>query len=457
MATSPWPVMLLCGVSSLAMAVEDDWTRREAAGHISVEDATWPVAQEVWLTGATVMPVTREPIENGTIGIRDGRIVYVGTDAPPAGARVIDATGKYITPGLIDTHSHLGVYPSPNLHAHADGNEMVAPETPAAWAEHGVWPQDPGFDRAIAGGITTLQILPGSANVIGGRGVVLRPVAMRGSRAMRFPGAPDTVKMACGENPKRVYGQRGGPYTRMGNVAHLRAAYAEAKAAMEGGDGGGRKRKGASAEGRGSDDLGLQTLIGVLRGDILLQVHCYRADDMLGYMQVGEEYGFSIRSFHHAVEAYKIRDILADKQVSVSTWSDWWGFKAEAFDAVLPNAAMVADAGGRAIIHSDSAIGVQRLNQEAAKAWQDGIDAGFEHSASEALRWVTVNPAWALGIHEETGSLDVGLRGDIVVWSSHPLSTYAVADQVFIDGHRVHDAEHPVNRSDFLRGWEVRP
>jgi len=197
-------------------------------------------------------------------------------------------------------------------------------------------------------------------------------------------------------------------------------------------------------------------LIGVLRGEILPQVHCYRADDMLSFLQLADEFGFSIRSFHHALEAYKIRDILAEKEVSVSTWADWWGFKLEAYDGIPHNAALVAESGARAIIHSDSSVGIQRLNQEAAKAYYSGVHAGLNVDENEALRWITANPAWALGIDSEVGTLETGKRGDVVVWNGHPFSHYSSAHVVFIDGVRVHDsATNPSPWSDFLTGQEV--
>ncbi|MCB9743990.1 MAG: amidohydrolase [Alphaproteobacteria bacterium] len=447
----------------------DSLAQIDARGTRDVEPRPLVEAPAVLLTGATVMTVTGETHAPGWVLMRDGRIEALGAGAPPSDlgdAHPIDVSGYFITPGLIDTHSHLGVYPSPGANAHSDGNEASNPTTPGVWAEHSVWPQDPGFEAAVAGGITTLQILPGSANLIGGRGVIMRPIPTRGSRAMRFEGAPETLKMACGENPKRVYGDHkgGAPSTRMGNLRGQRAAFAQAEAYLKKWQDYAEAVETWNAEG-GEDepepperDLEMETLAGVLEGRVLPQVHCYRADDMVSFLQVADEFGFQVRSFHHALEAYKIRDILAEQQVAVSTWADWWGFKLEAYDGIEANAAMVHDAGGIAIIHSDSATGIQRLNQETAKALRAGREAGLEISEEEALRWITWNPAWALGLEEETGSLEPGKRGDLVVWSGHPFSVYSAAELVFIDGALRYDrSRRDIPWSDFELGWEVAP
>jgi imidazolonepropionase-like amidohydrolase len=423
----------------------------EASGHRLVETRVTTTAPLVALINATVLTATGARYSPGHV-VFDDRIRAVGPGHPPeefANATHIDAAQHVVTPGLIDTHSHLGVYASPGAKAHSDGNEMTNPVTPGVWAEHSTWPQDPGLELAIAGGITTLQILPGSGNLIGGRGVVLHMVPHRGSRAMRLPGAPDTLKMACGENPKRVYGKRkSAPSTRMGNLRAQRQAFANAQSYVK------RLNKGEPP----ARDLNMETLAGVLAGKILPHVHCYRADDMLSFLQVADEFGFRVRSFHHALEAYKIRDILAEKEVSVSTWADWWGFKMEAYDGVPGNAAMVHAAGGRAIIHSDSAIGIQRLNQEAAKAMHTGQRIGLSVGEDAALRWITLNPAWALGVDDQVGSLEVGKRADLVVWDKTPFSVYASARWVFVDGHLRHNVDRDDPPwSDFVRGQEVTP
>ena len=353
---------------------------------------------------------------------------------------VIEAAGKWVTPGIIDNHSHLGVYPSPSVSAHGDGNEISGAVTSEVWAEHGIWPQDPGFPRALAGGVTSMQILPGSANLFGGRGVTLKNVPARTVQGMKFPDAPYTLKMACGENPKRVYGYGGGrfpggaPYSRMGNVAGYRMAWAKAveykrkwdKYAEDGGD-------------PPTRDIELDTLMGVLNGDILVHMHCYRADEMAQIIDMSKEFGYKVTSFHHAVESYKIADILAENDVCSAMWADWWGFKMEAYDGVRENIPMVHKAGACAIVHSDSDIGIQRLNQEAAKALSDGRRAGIEISKADAWQWLSANPAKSLGVFDQTGSLEAGKDADVVIWSGDPFSVYSQAETVFVDGAMMYE------------------
>jgi imidazolonepropionase-like amidohydrolase len=441
----------------------------EERGLQAVEKKTETEPHKVLLVGATVMTATGDVFPGGSVAMSNGRITYVGQERPQLedGYRVVDAEGKWITPGLIDTHSHLGVYPSPSARAHSDGNEATAPTTPGVWAEHSFWPQDPGIERAVAGGVTTIQALPGSANLIGGRGVTLELAPQRGSRAMRFPDAPETLKMACGENPKRVYGGRkSAPSTRMGNLRGQRTAFLKAEKLRAEwdewekaeADKGKRRKHRRQAQKQGSPperDLDLETLVGVLRGDILPQIHCYRADDMLSMLQLADEFGFSIRSFHHALEAYKIRDILAEREVSASTWADWWGFKMEAYDGIEENAAMLHEAGGRAIIHSDSALGIQRLNQEASKAMWAGRHAGIDITEDDALTWISLNAAWALGIDDVTGSLVEGKRADLVVWDGSPFSVYSQAESVYVAGALTYDRSAPSIWSDYEIGQGV--
>ncbi|MEL6829357.1 MAG: amidohydrolase [Pseudomonadota bacterium] len=402
-------------------------------------------SQSVLLRGATVLDGVGGRLESGDVLLVDGKVQAIGASLEgPADATIVDATGRWVTPGIIDNHSHLGVFPSPSVSAHGDGNEISAPVTAEVWAEHGVWPQDPGFSRALAGGITSLQILPGSANLFGGRGVVLKNVPSRTVQGMKFPGAPYTLKMACGENPKRVYGYGGGaypggaPYSRMGNIAGYRTAWAKA---VE------YKRKWETYEVDGGDppdrDLELDTLMGVLEGDILVHMHCYRADEMAQIMDMSREFGYQVTSFHHAVESYKIADLLADYGACSAMWADWWGFKMESYDGIRENIALVHNAGACAIVHSDDDIGIQRLNQEAAKALADGNKAGLSISRAEAWQWLSANPAKSLGVFDQTGSIEAGKQADIVVWSGDPFSTYTQADLVFVDGALLYDRFDP--------------
>jgi imidazolonepropionase-like amidohydrolase len=387
-------------------------------------------------------------IENGTVVFRDGKIeeVLSGKVELKSGYAEIDGRGKWVTPGIIDVHSHLGDYPSPGVEANSDGNEATGPVRAEVWAEHSVWPQDPGFSRALAnGGITTLQILPGSANLFGGRSVVLKNVYARTVQGMKFPGAPYGLKMACGENPKRVYGGKGQmPQTRMGNMAVNRQTWiraADYKRKLDKGDSVVR-------------DLQLETLAGVLAGEILVHNHCYRADEMAQVIDMAHEFGYKVSTFHHAVESYKIADLLAKEGICSAMWSDWWGFKMEAYDAIPENIPMVHAAGACAIVHSDDPNGIQRLNQEAAKALADGRRMGIKISDAEAWTWLSLNPAKALGIADKTGSLKAGKGADIVLWNGDPLSVYTRPEKVWIDGAMMYDAGNPKLRpvSDFELG-----
>ncbi len=405
----------------------------------------------VVIRNATIMTAAGQEIQGGSIVLRDGKIVSVGTTVDaPADAVVVDGTGKWVTPGVIDTHSHLGVYAAPGTFAESDGNEATRPVTAEVWAEHSFWPQDPQIPLAIAGGVTTIQALPGSANLIGGRSAVLKLVPGRTVQEMKFPGARYGLKMACGENPKRVYGQRGGPSTRMGNMAGYREAFIQGQNYARKWDKWNKDHQGDPPD----RNLRNETLADVLRGNIYVQNHCYRADEMVQMLDLAREFGFKIRSFHHAVEAYKIADVLAREDVASSIWADWWGFKQEAMDGIYENAALLQQAGARAVIHSDDAGGIQRLNQEAAKAMYHGCRAGIPITRDQAVRWFTANPAWALGLDSVVGTLEPGKMADVVLWSADPLSVYARAVQVYNDGWLVYDRNDPARqpKTDFLLG-----
>lgn len=405
------------------------------------------------IRNATVLTGTDREIDGADVLLQNGKIAAVGKNlAAPAGAVVIDGKGKFVTPGIIDVHSHLGVYPSPSNEATADGNEMVNPVTAYVRSENSVWPQDPGFTRALAGGVTTLEILPGSGNLIGGRSVVLKNVPSVTTQAMKFPNAPYGLKMACGENPKRVYGNKGGPMTQMGNVAGYRIAFEKAREYREKWRKYWKDKKGDPPD----RDIGLETLALVLDKKIPVQMHCYRADQMATMIDVSKEFGFRIAAFHHAVEAYKVADLLKKNNVCAAVWADWWGFKMEAYDGIEENLAMVDHAGACAMIHSDDPIGIQRLNQEVAKAMAAGRRMGYSITRAHAVTWMTRNPARTLGILDQTGTLENGKDADVVVWDRDPFSVYAHAEKVFIDGALLYDRDNPKlsPRTDFELGQE---
>ena len=372
--------------------------------------------------------------------IQDRKIVAIGKDLPVSqDFEIIDATGKWVTPGIIDIHSHMGVYAAPRVTTSSDGNESTSPVTADVWAEHSMWVQDPQYALALRGGVTAFHVLPGSANLIGGRGVTVKNLQRNTINSMKFPNAPHSLKMACGENPKRVYGNRNqAPSTRMGNAAGYRKSWIKAESYL-------RKQteyKEKSDEAKELEyaperDLEMDTLAGVLKGEILVHNHCYRADEMATMIDIAKEFNYKITAFHHGVEAYKIADLMADNGICGALWADWWGFKHEAYDMVQANIAIVDQARngtGCAIVHSDDAIGIQHLNQEASKALSAGIRAGFKISKARAMKWITSNPAKAAGIYDQTGSLVIGKNADVVIWSKNPFSVYALAEKVFIDG-----------------------
>lgn len=402
------------------------------------------------IANARILTATSPVVERGTIVFRNGRIVAVGEAAPiPEDARVIDAAGRWVTPGLIDPHAHLGVFPTPLLPSTMDLNEKSGNNTAEVAAGDGLWPQDPGFERARQGGVTSMVILPGSTNLVGGRGITVKNVAATTVAQMKFPGAPEFLKMSCGENPIKVYGGQGKvPFTRMAIPAEFRKAWAEASRY--------RAARPAPRAGGGDppQDYRLEAMAGVLDGDIIPIFHCYRADEMAHMIDISHEFGFQIGAFHHATEAYKIAPMLAAENIGVATWARRWGFKMEAYDAPDAGVAMLEAAGVTVALHSDNAILIQRMNMEASLALAAARRAGFRGDYESAIRWITIRPARLMGIADETGSLEPGKMADIVLWSGDPFSIYSRADQVYVDGVLVHEREVPPPgpASDFLVG-----
>lgn len=446
-----YPLLLVPALMLLLAACEP---AEESAAETPFAGTYEPLPSEsTLLKGATVLTGTGERLDDADVLMQDGKIAAVGSNLDAGDATVVDASGQWITPGVIDVHSHLGVYASPGVDAHSDGNEATAPNTAEVWAEHSVWPHDPGFVTALAGGVTSLQVLPGSANLFGGRGVTLKNLPGRSVMDMKFPGAPHGLKMACGENPKRVYGNRNSsPATRMGNVAGYRSAWIAAADY--------REKMADAGNGKGeapTRDLKLETLAGVLDGEILVHNHCYRADEMAVMLEIAKEFGYKITAFHHGVEAYKIADVLRDNDVCAAIWADWWGFKMEAFDGIRENAAILDQAGACTVMHSDSALGIQRLQQESAKVMGAAAKVGIDIPPERAIRWITANAAKALGIEGVVGTLEDGKMADVTVWDGNLFSVYTKATRVYIDGALVYDRNNPAINpvTDFSLGTTV--
>jgi imidazolonepropionase-like amidohydrolase len=392
-----------------------------------------PVADnDVVIRGGTILTITHGKIENGSIYVHNGKIAAIGkaVDAP-ANATVIDAGGKWVMPGIIDSHSHIAL--------DDDVNEATNPITPHMMMKDAFNYDDKAIYRALAGGVTTSLLLHGSANMIGGQAIVIKHKYGLGRDEMLFPGAPQSIKFASGENPKRVYGgKQQVPSTRMGNFEVMRQAFTEAREYMRQWDDYEAKvKKGDKDATPPKKDLKLEALADILRGKLLVQIHCYRADEFLTEMAIAKEFGYKIRAFHHALEAYKVADKIAANGVAIATWPDWWGFKYEAWDGIPWNAAISLHNGVRVALKSDSEDVTRRLNQEAGKIIHYGV------SEEDALKMITINPAWIIGVEDRVGSLDVGKDADITIWNGYPLSSAALVDKVLIDGDVYFDRSLP--------------
>jgi imidazolonepropionase-like amidohydrolase len=344
----------------------------------------------------------------------------------------VDATGKFITPGIIDSHSHIAL--------DDDVNEATSPIVPHMMMKDAFNYTDKQIYYALAGGVTSALLLHGSADMIGGQAIVIKTKYGLSRDEMLFPNAPRSIKFASGENPKRVYGSRNTlPSTRMGNFAVQRAALQEAREYMRDWDSYDEKVKTGDKDAKPPKrDLKLEALADVLRGKLLVQIHCYRADEFLTEMAMAREFGYKVRAFHHGLEVYKVADKVAAEGVGLATFADWWGYKIEAWDAIPWNAVISMREGVRVAIKSDSNDYIRRLNQEAAKTMRYG-----GATEEEALKMITINAAWILGVEDRVGSIEAGKDADLVIWDRHPLSSYARAEKVFIDGTLFFDSSQP--------------
>ena len=395
--------------------------------------ATHSGKNEFVIQNATLLTTTHGRIEHGSVYVKDGKIVAYGSNvSAPASAPMIDAEGKYVTPGIIDPHSHMAL--------DGDVNEATSPVVPQMMMKDAFDYNDKAIYRALAGGVTSSLLLHGSADMIGGQAVVIKNKYGLDRDQMLFPGAPQSIKFASGENPKRVFGDKKQlPSTRMGNFAVMREAFTQAKDYQHQWDEYNEKvKKGDKTATAPKKDLKLEALVQVLQGKMLVQIHCYRADEFLTEIAIADEFGYKIRAFHHALEAYKVPEALAKNDIAIATFADWWGYKYEAWDAIPWNADMAMHAGVRVAIKSDSEDYMRRLNQEAAKTMRYG-----GATEDEAMKMITLNPAWIMGVEDKTGSIDVGKDADLVLWDGYPLSSYGVPAKVWIDGDLYFDRSLP--------------
>ena len=411
---------------------DEDEDERLSAPPVPMSADKGPYREDpvTFISGATILTASHGTIENGDVLIRDGRIAEVGTGlSAPSGAHVVDATGRWITPGIIDAHSHM---------AAAAINEGSVNVSAMVSIRDVVQPDDEGMYYALAGGVTAINILHGSANPIGGGNAVIKLRWGADAGQLFIEDAMPGIKFALGENTKRDRNPDRYPATRMGVQDVIRQAFLDATEYMEewdayeanGGQGIAPRR-----------DLELETLMQILKGERYVHAHSYRGDEILQLLRLAEEFGFTIRTFQHVLEGYKVADEIAAHGAGASTFSDWWAYKVEAYDAIPHNAALMTERGVLVSINSDSGEEIRHLNQEAAKTMKWG---GLEEEA--ALRLVTLNPAMQLGIDDRTGSIDVGKDADLVVFDGYPLGMFAKPIQTYVDGDLYFDIELDAER-----------
>ena len=436
----------LCLVTCAAVAAAVLPARSVLTADVGQAGQAGPAAAPgvVAIRNATIITAARGTINNGTIVLRDGKIAAVGANVQvPAGAQVVDGTGKFVSPGIIDAHSHI---------ANDAINEGATAVSSMTGMGEVLNPADLSIQRDLAGGLTVANILHGSANPIGGKTVVIKlRWGAKKADDLLLKGALPGIKFALGENPKRPAAQAQGgllryPTTRQGVEYVIRDAFTRAKAYQK------AWQEYNKAKGANQDvlqprrDLQLDALVEILEGKRLVHVHCYRADEILMMIRLAEEMGFKVATFQHVLEGYKVAKEIGAHGAGASTFSDWWGYKIEAEDAIPGNAAIMTNKGVNVSINSDSAEHARRLNTEAAKSVRWGGDV----SDDQAFAMVTMNPARQLGIEKSVGSLEVGKDADVVIWSHHPLSTYAIVERTYIDGILYYDRTQELARVDMV-------
>jgi imidazolonepropionase-like amidohydrolase len=398
------------------------------------------------IRNATVLTVTNGTIEHGSVLIRGTKIAAVGRDlAAPANARVIDATGMYILPGIIDSHSHTSV-------DEGSINEISLPNTGMVRIADVLTNEDISAYRQLAGGTTTALVLHGSANAIGGQSQIAKWKWGRPVSEWIVTDAPRTIKFALGENPKSANFRppdgtpRQYPSTRMGVEEVIRKSFLDARDYMASWDEYDARQKRGEAAIPPRRDLLMETMADILRGKIDVHSHGYRADELLMLMKVADEMGFKVREFQHVSEGYKVAREIAAHGAGAGTFIDWWGYKAEVYDAIPYNVAMLVRSGVLTSVNSDSDELARHLNQDAAKAMKYG-----DLTEDEALRLCTINPAKQLRLDHRIGSIEAGKDADLAIWTAHPLSIYARVETTFIEGEIYFDRKTDLAARETLR------
>ncbi len=400
-------------------------TRQVLASLLAVFAAATASAETIAIRGGTILTVTKGTIENGTVLIRDGKIAAVGTNVSvPADARMLDASGQFVMPGIIDAHSHI---------AAESINEGAVSVSSMTGIEDVLTPTDIDIYRELAGGVTTSNVLHGSANPIGGKNAVIKHRVREGHQRASFRGSASRDQVRDGRKPEALARRgRPGPVSRDADGSHRRHPGSlhrgeSVPRRVEGVRG--KEANGGERPDRSAPRPGARALVEILEGKRLVHAHCYRADEILQLLRVAEELGFQIATLQHVLEGYKVAEEIAEHGAGASTFSDWWAYKMEAYDAIPYNAALMVEKGVLVSINSDSAEETRHLNQEAAKTMKWG---GL--TEEQALALITINPAKQLRIDDRVGSIEVGKDADIAIFDHHPLSVYAVAQTTLVDG-----------------------